>query len=119
MGRKRLAKGRCRSCYQAAEPGADLCRCCAAYQPCTTGIHVCGSDDVENWPVTLASFPMPEVFARVVFAQMMQEYEVDDHDVIVDLFVGGDQLDNFGIKRQMLDRVRRECEAAAQEAYTL
>lgn len=81
-----------------------------AYRPPRTGIHVCGTDDIEEWPVTLASFPMTEARARMVFERLLQFAETD-HDVIIDLFVDDNRPDDFGIRRQMMDRVRRECEA--------
>lgn len=106
--RKKKAGETCSSCQQPS--AARLCPMCAAYQPCTTGIHVCGSDDVEGWPVTLASFPATDHADLLsLYDRLKRDYEEPDHDIIVDMFVGGELRDNFGVRRQMLDRIKRDC----------
>lgn len=79
------------------------------YYPPSTGLHICGSDDVHNAAVTIASFPMDEETARFMYNRLRIEFEdVDADDVIIDLIVADDILDNFHMRRQMVERFRKE-----------
>lgn len=85
----------------------------AYYNPCSVGLHVCGSQDIDGYDAaaTVANFPVrsPDE-ARRVFAIAKAELAEsgDDFDMVVDLNVGRDDLhvDDFPMRRQMLERLR-------------
>ena len=92
-----------------ARQRAELMKALRIYHPPHTGIHICGSDDEKNAAMTLGAFPMSEVEARAAFETMKGEFSEPggDCDVVVDLCVRGDIVDDFGMRRQMIERLRR------------
>jgi len=80
----------------------------AEYWPPTTGYHFCGVTPDEERPLTLASIPVRGDPAPVFYAVKAEfdEPKDDDDGVIVDLFINDDIVDDFWIRRQMLDRVK-------------
>lgn len=79
------------------------------YYPPTTGLHICGSDDARNAAITVASFPMEESKARSMFERLRQEFgDMDADDVVVDLFVNDDRVDDFSMRRQLVERFAKE-----------
>lgn len=88
----------------------DQRRFLAQYNPCDNGLHVCGfREDGEFGPhVTEANFPG---VGRDAFDVLKAEFADDDYDLLIDLMDNGDIVDDFGIKRQMLEPMRRKLEA--------
>jgi len=89
-----------------------------AYGACATGIHVCGisTTDYDEF-VTIGNFPMDEKRARATFDRaknLLAMPDDEDPDVIVDLMIGRDRVDDFGMRRQMLDALKREAESNAR-----
>ncbi len=79
------------------------------YHPCLDGLHVCGiiSDDAGERPLTLANAPRVDAS---IFGRLEAEFALpagEDPDCIVDLFVEGDIVRDFGIRRQQLDALVR------------
>lgn len=88
----------------------QIARYNAQYHPCETGVHVCGlRDDAEFGPhVTEANLPPVSL---AMFEKIKADYDEpdsNDYEVIVDLMEDGSCLTNFGVKRQMLNRVLNE-----------
>ena len=77
-----------------------------AYEPCPFGVHVCGINGGETEFVTVANFPRctPEKFYSA--RDSLGDLAADDADLVVDLFENGDVLDDFGIRRQDLPRLK-------------
>lgn len=80
------------------------------YNPCDDGLHVCAfREDTEFGPhVTEANFPGVR---RDTFDALKAEFDDADLDLLIDLMEDGSIVDDFGIKRQMLDPMRRKLEA--------
>ena len=85
------------------------------YEPCRTGIHLCGSNAADDAPITLANYPMPLDQAREALAKIRAECQEPDgeFDVVVDLVVDDDILEGVTVRRQMLNRVAVICGATA------
>lgn len=90
------------------------------YREPRSGLHVCGFTEEENdyGPhVTLWSLPMDGAKARVIFDRMKERFglpdEDNDYDVVVDLMTDGSCDDNFGMRLQMLEPMKREVLANA------
>lgn len=85
------------------------------YDPCATGLHVCGISTTDRDEfVTIGNFPMDEERARATFDRAKASLGMaddEDPDVIVDLMIGQDRMDDFGMRRQMLDALKREAES--------
>ena len=78
------------------------------YDPCQTGIHICGADDVRREFFSEANFAMPYQAAMAAFNLAQAELQIRDDepmDFVVDLMRDGDIVADFGISRQMLARV--------------
>lgn len=72
------------------------------YNPCRTGIHVCGFDPVVRQFLTAENLPLPEPGARHVWETARRRLElgsVGDPDFVVDLWIGGRLLNSFVIER--------------------
>lgn len=79
------------------------------YQPCENGLHVCGfHPDGMNF-LTVANLPAADAeAAEVLFEWARAECSVVDgepHDLVVDLQQNGDCTGDFGMSRQMLERL--------------
>ena len=73
------------------------------YRPCGTGLHVCGIDPIAERFRTVENLPLPEPGARHVWGAAVARLAMaadDDPDVMVDLFVDGNLIENFGMRRQ-------------------
>lgn len=88
------------------------------YKPCHDGIHVCGADKTGDAPITVANFAGA---TRFIFDRMRQRYGytpatlpggTKDIEMVVDLMRGGDIADDFCIRRQSLNAMSRDIEAA-------
>jgi hypothetical protein len=79
------------------------------YYPPSTGLHICGSDDVHNAAITLGAFSMGEADARSAFERFKADFRETDTegDVVVDLIVRDDIVDDFSMRRQMVERFAR------------
>jgi len=80
------------------------------YHPCETGVHVCGLRDGAEFGPHVTEVNLPPV-PLAMFENIKAEYDEadsNDYEVIVDLMEGGSCIDNFGVKRQMLDRILRD-----------
>lgn len=85
------------------------------YYPSFPGLHVCGADPTETFPITVADFPLrSDAEARRIFEIAKSECAAGDgepDDLIVDLNLanrGGNEdvcVDDFPIARQMLGRL--------------
>lgn len=73
-----------------------------SYAPCRYGIHVCGTSADELEPVTVKNFPR---VSKAMFDSLKSDYAISDQDpdLVVDFMCDGDILDDFGIRRQMLE----------------
>lgn len=84
------------------------------YHPCETGLHVCGIDDDAGLlcgpHFTVLNVPLPEDDVKAAFDSAKMEFEClgADGDVLVDLIVSGDILDNFWMRRQMVEVMERQ-----------
>lgn len=89
--------------YSRAEEIAQANR---EYHPCRNGIHVCGVTPDEERPLTVANVPG---VSRERFEALKAEFGIphEDSDLVVDFNVRGDTVDDFSIRRQMLDAVLR------------
>jgi len=78
------------------------------YAPCEKGLHVCGISADEEEFTTEANMPgiSSEAFDRL--AARFALPKSDDPDLVVDLFVGGDLVRDFGIRRQVLSALIRD-----------
>lgn len=80
------------------------------YDPYAIGLHICGADEDANEFYTVAKFPAASGDrAQEFFDAMREAHEVDDVDgeLVVDLVVGNDILDDFYIRRQSVELIRR------------
>lgn len=79
------------------------------YQPCETGLHVCGlHPDGKNF-LTIANFPAAtEEGARALFERARSELSTplgEEGDFVIDLQIDGSCGEDFWMTRQMLDRL--------------
>lgn len=80
----------------------------STYDPCRTGIHVCGIDVIEDEPTTIENFPMSAQAAKRLFEDAKSAFSSgDDGDMVVDLFIGGDCDTDFRMRRQDLEALRK------------
>lgn len=87
------------------------------YHPCDLGLHVCGviEDEHGDRPLTVANLPAAdEASARALFAALRPEFEDPDGELLVDLNLGAADhvAEQFGMHRQMLDRLLARAEEA-------
>jgi hypothetical protein len=77
------------------------------YTPCASGIHICGLTANEDEFLTVANFPgvTRDAFEAARNACALSDH--DDFDLVVDWMVGGDIVEDFGMRRQQLDDLRR------------
>lgn len=79
------------------------------YQPCRTGLHVCGKHPDGMNALSVANFPTRGVrSARELFERAKAECAVpegDDGDLVVDLMIDHDCDEDFSMNRQMLARL--------------
>ena len=77
------------------------------YHPCWNGLHVCGQTPDDEQPLTLKNVPgiTPERFAELKGQFGLPSDE--DFDLVIDLFVKGDLVEDFCIRRQSLDALLR------------
>ena len=102
--------------YAGCESREDhLKRADEIYYPSFPGLHVCGGDPTDTFPITVANYPLrSDAEARRIFEIAKSECaarEGEPHDLIVDLNLanrGGNEdvcVDDFAITRQMLGRL--------------
>lgn len=89
------------------------------YAPCADGIHICGVDPTETFPITVANFPgaSRELFDDVAHRYGYKPDKSDagrDIDLVVDFMAHGDIHTDCCIRRQDLDSVRRMIGAASR-----
>jgi hypothetical protein len=83
------------------------------YHPCETGLHVCGIDDDAgllcgpHFTVLNLLFSVDAV--QAAFDAAKQSFSCgDDGDVLVDLMIDGEAIDDFWMRRQMVEVMQRE-----------
>ncbi len=82
------------------------------YHPSFPGVHVCGADPTETFPITVADFPLrTDAEARRLWGLCRDECANADgepYDLVVDLNFGehDECVADFPMSRQMLDRLR-------------
>ena len=72
------------------------------YHPCWNGLHVCGQTADEERPLTVANVPG---LSATKFTRLREQFAVpydNGWDLLVDLFLGGDAVDEFPIRQQSL-----------------
>lgn len=87
------------------------------YKPCRNGIHVCGTDEINNEFVTVANVPG---YAYLRFDELRAMFALpdgEDPDLVVDCMVDGDIVDDFGIRRQSLLDLVSTCQQYAAMAH--
>jgi len=75
------------------------------YNPCRTGLHVCGFDPVMLRFLTAENLPLPEPGARHVWETARRSLGlvvVGEPVVVVDLWIDGRQIDHFVMERHCL-----------------
>jgi hypothetical protein len=96
----------------------ELLEAARVYHPSKTGIHVCGFDALDS-PITVLNFALEESIAIKKFEAIKEEFDSgDDGDLILDLCVENDLVDNFWIRRQSLDAIRRLIDGQAVKDQT-
>jgi hypothetical protein len=73
------------------------------YSPCRNGIHVCGHDGTETYPLTVANVEGVSAAQWDVVRAAFSLPDDEDPDLVVDFMVDGDIVEDFGIRRQSLD----------------
>jgi hypothetical protein len=75
------------------------------YNPCRTGLHVCGFDPVTRRFLTAENLLLPEPGARHVWGAArgrLRGSVLDGPDFVVDLRISGRTIDSFLIERSRL-----------------
>lgn len=82
---------------------AEIAQAEREYHPCDDGLHVCGQicDEMGDRPLTLGNVPGVD---GQKFEALRAQYATpdDDFDIVIDRMVGGDIVDDFGMRRQDL-----------------
>lgn len=73
------------------------------YAPCQNGLHVCGHDGAEEYPVTVANIEGISASQFDILAAHFAVEENGDFDMVVDFQSDGDTIMDFGIRRQSLE----------------
>lgn len=80
------------------------------YQPCWTGVHVCGQHPDGDNCLTALNLPTRGTAEAVALFERakaeLAEAEDGESDFIVDLVINGDIDRDFRMNRQMLDRLK-------------
>lgn len=84
------------------------------YQPCRTGLHLCGQTPDGEQPYTAANIPATSFWqANEMFkaARRVGECEEGEADFCCDLMLSGDCDRDFWTNRQLWPAIRRELAA--------
>lgn len=81
------------------------------YDPCATGLHLCGQTDDENQPTTMGNWHTTAASAQETFdfiKSHIGEVAEEEADYILDLQIGGETVTDLRCNRQLLLRLAQQ-----------
>jgi hypothetical protein len=84
------------------------------YQPCRNGLHLCGTTDDGDQPVTMGNWILSPSDAQAAFSTLLDRLDnipAFEADFVLDLQIDGDCVGDVLCNRQGLTALLREYEA--------